>query len=150
MPVGNRRSVCTSACLSSSRRTVSPAPPSNNTLSGTTMAARPCCFRIVKTCCRKLSCLLLVDAQKSSRWIVRLSFSASPFSFTIVTLLFLPNGGLVHDQLVIFAALATERITNLDRHVISSVRTDAVKEHVHAAQPRHPVHQFDPVKCTAR
>src|SRR5437016_2013251 len=54
-------------CASRRRRTVSPAPPSNNTLSGTTMAARPCCFRMVKTCWRKLSCLLLVLAQKSSR-----------------------------------------------------------------------------------
>ena len=44
-----------STYLSSSRRTVSLAPPSNRTLSGTTIAARPCCFRIVKTWWRKLS-----------------------------------------------------------------------------------------------
>ena len=35
---------------------VSPAPPSNNTLSGTTAAARPAVFRIVRMCCTKLSC----------------------------------------------------------------------------------------------
>ena len=42
MPVGKRNKVWTSACLSSSRLTVSPAPPSKRTLSGTTIAARPC------------------------------------------------------------------------------------------------------------
>src|SRR5438046_3600773 len=85
----------TSACLSNSRRTVSPAPPSKRTLSGTTIAARPCCFRVVKTCWRKLSCLLLVLAQKSSRCTTSDCFSSSPASLTIVTLLFFPNGGLV-------------------------------------------------------
>jgi hypothetical protein len=30
---------------------LSPAPPSNRTLSGTTIAARPCRFRMVKTPC---------------------------------------------------------------------------------------------------
>src|SRR5438128_4857408 len=96
MPVGRRSKVWTSACLSSSRLTVSPAPPSKRTLSGTTMAARPCCFRMVKTCWRKLSCLLLVLAQKSSRWTTSDCFSSSPASLTIVTLLFFPNGGLVN------------------------------------------------------
>src|SRR5206468_341522 len=95
MPVGRRSSVWTSACLSSSRRTVSPAPPSKRTLSGTTIAAWPCCFRMVKTCWRKLSCLLLVLAQKSSRCTTSDCFSSSPASLTIVTLLFFPKGGLV-------------------------------------------------------
>ena len=44
MPVGRRSSVCTSHSCSSLRRTVSPAPPSNSTLSGTTTAARPLIF----------------------------------------------------------------------------------------------------------
>src|SRR5207247_3876333 len=69
--------------------------PSKRTLSGTTIAARPCCFRMVKTCWRKLSCLLLVLAQKSSRCTTSDCFSSSPASLTIVTLLFFPNGGLV-------------------------------------------------------
>src|SRR5712691_8809010 len=94
MPVGRRSSVCTSACFRSSRRIVSPAPPSNSTLSGSTTAARPCCFRIVKMCCRKFSCLLLVVAQKSSRLMTSDSRCCSPASLTMVTLLFLPNGGL--------------------------------------------------------
>src|SRR5205823_15021157 len=72
-----------------------PAPPSKRTLSGTTIAARPCCLRIVKTCWRKLSCLLLVLAQKSSRCTTSDCFSSSPASLTVVTLLFFPNGGLV-------------------------------------------------------
>ena len=46
MPVGRRSSVCTSHSCSSLRRTVSPAPPSNSTLSGTTTAARPLIFRM--------------------------------------------------------------------------------------------------------
>src|SRR5262245_60394739 len=45
-------------------------------------------------CCRKLSCLLLVVAQKSSRLMTSDSFSCSPAALTIVTLLFLPKGGL--------------------------------------------------------
>ena len=38
---------------------VSPAPPSNNTLSGTTTVARPVVFSIVRMCCTKLSCLFV-------------------------------------------------------------------------------------------
>src|SRR3990172_2007340 len=41
-----------------------PGPPSNRTLSGTTTAARPFCFKRVFTCWMKLSCLLDVVAQK--------------------------------------------------------------------------------------
>ena len=52
---------------SSRRRIVSPAPPSNSTLSGTTTAARPPILSIERMCCTKLSCLLDVVAQKSSR-----------------------------------------------------------------------------------
>src|ERR1019366_3859109 len=40
MPVGRRNSVWTLHCWSKARRIFSPAPPSNNTLSGTTTAAR--------------------------------------------------------------------------------------------------------------
>ncbi len=75
MPVGSRSSVCTSHELSSARRMVSPAPPSNSTLSGATTAARPCIFNMVRTWCTKLSCLLLVEAQKSSRTTVSASRS---------------------------------------------------------------------------
>ena len=58
MPVGRRSSVWTSHSCSSLRRTVSPAPPSNSTLSGTTTAARPLIFSSVLMCWTKLSCLL--------------------------------------------------------------------------------------------
>src|SRR4051812_28019416 len=78
MPVGRRTRVCTSACLSRARRTVAPAPPANRTLSGNTTAARPCCLRMVKMCWRKLSCLLLVLAQKSSRLMMSDSLEVSP------------------------------------------------------------------------
>src|SRR3990170_6620487 len=59
MPVGRRRSVCTSHSCSSRRRTVSPAPPSNKTLSGTTTAARPSMSSSVLTCWTKFSCLFV-------------------------------------------------------------------------------------------
>src|SRR5216117_1324515 len=72
---------------------VSPAPPSNSTLSGNTTAARPCCLRMVKMCWRKLSCLLLVLAQKSSRLMMSDSLDVSPASLTMVTLLPLHVGG---------------------------------------------------------
>ena len=45
-------------------------------------------------CCTKLSCLLLVVAQKSSRSMVSFSVLVRPSSPTITVLLFLPNGGL--------------------------------------------------------
>ena len=47
------------------RRTVSPAPPSKRTLSGTTIAAPPPILSMFLTCWRKLSCLFDVVAQKS-------------------------------------------------------------------------------------
>jgi hypothetical protein len=74
------------------------APPSKRTLSGTTTAARPGILRIVLTCWRKLSCLLLVEAQKSSRTIVRACLSSSPSWLMTRTLDFLPNGGLVRTR----------------------------------------------------
>src|SRR3990172_21934 len=95
MPVGRRRSVCTSHSCRSFLLTVSPAPPSNRTLSGTTTAARPFCFKRVFTCWIKLSCLLDVVAQKSWRSMISVSRDTLPFSATMVVLLFLPKGGLV-------------------------------------------------------
>ena len=74
---------------------VSPAPPSNSTLSGTTTAARPFCLSSVLTCWTKLSCLLEVVAQKSSRSTMSFSVETLPSSPTIIVLLFLPKGGLV-------------------------------------------------------
>ncbi len=44
--------------------------------------------------CTKLSCLLLVEVQKSSRTTTWSSFSVSHYSFTKSRLCFLPNGGL--------------------------------------------------------
>ena len=61
-PVGRRSIVCRSVFSRSFLRMVSPAPPSNNTLSGTTTAARPVVFSIVRMCCTKLSCLFEVLA----------------------------------------------------------------------------------------
>ena len=49
------------------RLTVSPAPPSNSTLSGTTTAARPLIFSNVFTCWTKFNCLFDVVVQKSGR-----------------------------------------------------------------------------------
>jgi hypothetical protein len=45
MPVGRRSSVCTRPFCCSLRRSCSPPPPSNGTLSGTTIAARPSIFK---------------------------------------------------------------------------------------------------------
>jgi hypothetical protein len=46
-------------------------------------------------CWTKLSCLLLVEAQKSSRTMVKVTRSCSPSSVMISTLDFFPHGGLV-------------------------------------------------------
>lgn len=59
--------VCRSHVSSSLRRMISPAPPSNSTLSGTTTAARPVVFSIDRICWTKFSCLFEVVAQKSCR-----------------------------------------------------------------------------------
>ena len=56
-----------SVVSSSFRRIVSPAPPSNSTLSGTTTAARPVVLSMVRMCWTKLNCLFEVVAQKSCR-----------------------------------------------------------------------------------
>ena len=93
-----------------------------------------------------MSCLLLVDAQKSSRWIVRLSFSASPFLVDDGHAALLAERRIGHHHLVIFAAVAAERVAHFDGHFVRAVRADAVQEHVHAAQPRHAVDQLDAVK----
>src|ERR1017187_5821795 len=141
MPVGRRSNVCTSACLSNSRRTVSPAPPSNSTLSGTTTAARPCCLRIVNTCWRKLSCLLLVLAQKSSRLMMSDSLDVSPASLTMVTLLFLPKGGLVITRSY-SPCLPASASRNQHGHFIRAIAPDPVQEQVHATKPGDAVHQL--------
>src|SRR5439155_21618766 len=62
----------------------------------------------------------------------------------------LPEWRIGHHHFIIFAALAAERITNLDRHLVRSVRADAVQQHVHAAQPRHTVYQFYAVQRFSR
>ena len=67
MPVGRRRMVCKSVVSNSFLRMISPAPPSNRTLSGTTTAAFPVGFRIVLICWIKLSCLFELVVQKSCR-----------------------------------------------------------------------------------
>src|SRR6266542_2067596 len=98
MPVGRRRSVWTSHSWRSLRRTVSPAPPSKRTLSGTTTAARPLILRMVLTCWTKLSCLFEVVVQKSSRTTVSASRSCWPSSLTTSMLDFLPKGGFVGED----------------------------------------------------
>src|ERR1035437_7262476 len=85
MPVGRRSRVWTSQSWSRRLRMVSPAPPSNRTLSGRTMAARPLILSRLRTCCRKLSCVLPVVAQKSSRRISLRSFTSSPSWLMMVT-----------------------------------------------------------------
>src|SRR3990172_10274646 len=132
MPVGRRRSVCTSHSCRSFLLTVSPAPPSNRTLSGTTTAARPFCFKRVFTCWMKLSCLLDVVAQKSSRSMISVSRDTLPFSATMVVLLFLPKGGLVR-TISNRSPGSDERVRNDDRKVL--VRPDAVEHQVHGAKP---------------
>ena len=55
-----------------------------------------------------------------------------------------------HDHLVVFPAMATQRVADRHRHLVRPVRADPVQQHVHAAKTRHAVHQLDAVKGTAR
>ena len=96
-----------------------PAPPSNKTLSGTTMAARPFCFSRVLTCWRKLSCLLEVVAQKSSRSIISVSLATLPSSATIVVLLF-SERGIGHHDLIAVAGIPGQGIRDHKRKLIAS------------------------------
>ena len=95
MPVGNLNIVCRSVVSSSFFLTISPAPPSKRTLSGTTTAALPVAFKIVLICCTKFSCLFELVVQKSCRLYTRSSSSVSSFSLVNVMDDFLPKGGLV-------------------------------------------------------
>ena len=55
-----------------------------------------------------------------------------------------------HHHLVIFAAVAAERVANFDGHLVRAVRADAVQQHIHAAQPCHAVDQLDAVESFRR
>jgi hypothetical protein len=111
-----------------------PRPGLEETLSGKTTAARPPILSIPLMCWRKLSCLLEVDAQKSSRTTTRSSRSASPASFTMVIDDLRPNGGL--------AAITSTRTPESPRSAsatgdkaVTRRSADAVQEQVHRAQP---------------
>jgi hypothetical protein len=77
------------------RRTVSPAPPSKSTLSGTTTAARPW---IVEERLDVLDEVELLVARRRPEVVARdrerPRAASSPSSVTTITLDFLPNGGL--------------------------------------------------------
>ena len=98
----------------------SPAWSANSTLSGTTTAARPPGLRMVRTCWRKLSCLLLVWTTKSSRsgaWLAPL----------------VPNGGLVRTT-----SKRSRRRRLVDRVAERDVRLDLVQVEVHQREPARP------------
>lgn len=96
IPVGRRRIVCSSVVSSNFLRMISPAPPSNRTLSGTTTAAFPVGFKMVLICCTKFNCLLELVVQKSCLLYMRSSSSCSPSSLVKVSDDFFPKGGLVN------------------------------------------------------
>ena len=106
---------------------VSPAPPSNSTLSGSTTAARPCCLRIVKMCWRKLSCLLLVVAQKSSRLMMSDSLRRLARLVDDGDAALLAEGRIGQDD-VVFAVLAGQRVLGDDRQVVFRLAADAVQQ----------------------
>ena len=97
---------------------------------------------MVKMCCRKLSCLLLVVAQKSSRLMTSDSFADSPASLTMVTLLFLPKGGLARTMSYSPCLPASASLVTTGRSVVR-IAADAVQQQVHRAEARDAVHQLD-------
>ena len=136
----------TSHSCSSSRRTVSPAPPSKSTLSGTTTAARPLIFRMRLTCWTKLSCLLLVVAQKSSRYDGQRLADRSPSSLTISDARLLAERRIGQHHVVASPGSAASA-SGLDRRLASSaVAADAVQEQVHRAQAGDAVDELDAVQ----
>src|ERR1035437_6116787 len=122
---------------------VSPAPPSKSTLSGNTTAARPCCLRMVKMGWRKLSCLLLVLAQKSSRLMMSDSLEVSPSSLEMGTLLFLPKGGLARTMSYSPCLDARASLVTTGRSGRIGIAADAVEQEIHPAEARDAVDQFD-------
>jgi phage-related protein len=86
MPVGSRSRVWKSKFFKRRRRIVSPAPPSNSTLSGSTTPARPFSASTVMMCWRKLSCLLDVVTAPTAAGIDLLRFTAKPVSTEILSI----------------------------------------------------------------
>src|SRR5258707_10977798 len=120
MRVGRRSRVCTSHSCSSFRRTVSPAPPSNKILSGTTTAARPLILSSVLTCCTKLSCLLLVHDQKSPE-VVADDLERFALLFALVVhghhARLLAEGRIGQHQVEPVARIAAQAVIGLDRQL---------------------------------
>ena len=93
---------------------------------------------MVKTCWRKLSCLLQVVAQKSSRLIVSALFARLARLVDDGDAALLAEGRIGQHQLV-FAVLAGQRVFHLNglgASVPIRCRLDAVEEEVHRAEPR--------------
>src|SRR5690554_7331209 len=79
MPVGKRKIVCSLVFSSSFLRIISPAPPSNKTLSGTTMAALPVVLSMLRMCCTKFSCCLMWLPKNLGGYRVGLLFLVYPY-----------------------------------------------------------------------
>ncbi|MNC98891.1 hypothetical protein D3C83_169910 [compost metagenome] len=45
----------------------------------------------------------------------------------------LAEGRIGHHHLVVFAAVAAERVADFDGHFVRAVRADTVQQHIHAA-----------------
>ena len=96
--------------MSSLRRTVSPAPPSNSTLSGTTTAARPSIFSSVLTCWTKLSCLFWSWSRSRRGRPSSALALGSPSSLTIVTLRLLAERRVGEHQVEPLAGVAAQAV----------------------------------------
>ena len=100
-------------------------------------------------CWMKLSCLLLVEVQKSSRTMICDSRLASPSSLTKVTLDFLPKGGFVNTT----SKRSPDRRPGCRRTRIGLVpplAADAVEVEVHHAQPGRAVDDLRPWSARCR
>ena len=93
-------------------------------------------------CWRKLSCLLLVVAQKSSRLMISDSLDDSPAVVDDGHAALLAEGRIGQDDLV-FAVLPGQRVLGDDGQVLFQLPADAMQQQVHRAQPRDAVHQLD-------
>ena len=144
MPVGRRRMVCRSHSAISRRRIVSPAPASNSTLSGSTTAARPLIFSIVLMCCRKFSCLLDVEAQKSSRTMTRSSRCDLPGLVDHRHRRLPPERRIRRHHVEPHPRISPQRVDHGDQ-ARPGRGADAVQQQVHRTQPGGAVDDLPPV-----
>ena len=140
MPVGRRSRVWNSKFFNSRRRIVSPAPPSNSTLSGITTAASPFERQHGHDVLQEVELLVRGgDEEVGAVVVLALAVDLAVVADDPVALL-LAERRIGEDHVVALAAGAEQRVLGLDDRVDAG---DAVEIEVHRRQAHHLRHDVD-------